>query len=197
MLNGDGIRVSLWVSGCNHNCNQCQNPQTWNINSGIPFDKDAEKELFEALEKNYISGITFTGGDPLHENNLECVLNLVNKIRLLIPNKTIWLYTGYTWEEIMKYESCSEYIKDENVGYWNCDALRQIIVSKCDILVDSVSRSFIPLGTADCFIRRENMNASVKSVQIPRMTVAQIVIENKRLILRKYSDGINTAVYTV
>ena len=48
MLNGDGIRVSLWVSGCNHNCNQCQNPQTWNINSGIPFDKDAEKELFEA-----------------------------------------------------------------------------------------------------------------------------------------------------
>lgn len=136
MLNGDGIRVSLWVSGCNHNCNQCQNPQTWNINSGIPFDKDAEKELFEALEKNYISGITFTGGDPLHENNLECVLNLVNKIRLLIPNKTIWLYTGYTWEEIMKYESCSEYIKDENVGYWNCDALRQIIVSKCDILVE-------------------------------------------------------------
>ena len=85
MLNGDGIRVSLWVSGCNHNCNQCQNPQTWNINSGIPFDKDAEKELFEALEKNYISGITFTGGDPLHENNLECVLNLVNKIRLLLP----------------------------------------------------------------------------------------------------------------
>ena len=103
MLNGDGIRVSLWVSGCNHNCNQCQNPQTWNINSGIPFDKESEKELFEALEKNYISGITFTGGDPLHENNLECVLNLVNKIRLLLPDKTIWLYTGYTLNECLSH----------------------------------------------------------------------------------------------
>ena len=118
MLNGDGIRVSLWVSGCNHNCNQCQNPQTWNINSGIPFDKDAEKELFEALEKNYISGITFTGGDPLHENNLECVLNLVNKIRLLLPDKTIWLYTGYTLEECLSHDR------------------RKEIVSKCNIVVD-------------------------------------------------------------
>lgn len=118
MLNGDGIRVSLWVSGCNHNCNQCQNPQTWNINSGIPFDKDAEKELFEALEKNYISGITFTGGDPLHENNLECVLNLVNKIRLLLPDKTIWVYTGYTWEQCLKHP------------------VRKEIVYKCDIIVD-------------------------------------------------------------
>lgn len=118
LLNGDGIRVSLWVSGCNHNCNQCQNPQTWNINSGIPFDKDAEKELFEALEKNYISGITFTGGDPLHENNLECVLNLVNKIRLLLPDKTIWVYTGYTWEQCLKHP------------------VRKEIVYKCDIIVD-------------------------------------------------------------
>ena len=118
MLNGDGIRVSLWVSGCNHNCNQCQNPQTWNINSGIPFDKEAEKELFEALEKNYISGITFTGGDPLHENNLECVLNLVNKIRLLLPDKTIWLYTGYTLTECLSHPT------------------RQKVISKCDIIVD-------------------------------------------------------------
>lgn len=118
MLNGDGIRVSLWVSGCNHNCNQCQNPQTWNINSGIPFDKDAEKELFEALEKNYISGITFTGGDPLYENNLQDVLNLVNKIRLLMPNKTIWLYTGYTLTECLSHPT------------------RQEIISKCDIIVD-------------------------------------------------------------
>lgn len=118
MLNGDGIRVSLWVSGCNHNCNQCQNPQTWNVNNGIPFDKDAEKELFEALEKNYISGITFTGGDPLHENNLECVLNLVNKIRLLLPEKTIWLYTGYTLTECLLHP------------------IRQKVVSNCDIIVD-------------------------------------------------------------
>ena len=118
MLNGDGIRVSLWVSGCEHNCNQCQNPQTWNIDSGISFDEEAEKELLEALEKDYISGITFTGGDPLHENNLEDVLNIVNKIRILLPEKTIWLYTGYELPEILKHP------------------LRKKVTSQCDIVVD-------------------------------------------------------------
>ena len=118
MLNGDGIRVSLWVSGCEHNCNQCQNPQTWTIDSGILFDKEAEEELFEALEKEYISGITFTGGDPLHEANLTGILNLVNKIRLFLPDKTIWLYTGYTWEQCLEHPT------------------RKEIVSRCNIVVD-------------------------------------------------------------
>lgn len=118
MLNGSGIRVSLWVSGCEHNCNQCQNPQTWDINSGIPFDQEAEKELFEAVKKDYISGITFTGGDPLHKSNLEDVLNLVNKIRLSLPNKNIWIYSGYSWEDI------------------NQDDKRREIVSNCDVLVE-------------------------------------------------------------
>lgn len=118
MLNGSGIRVSLWVSGCEHCCNQCQNPQTWDIDSGIPFDKEAEEELLEELSKDYISGITFTGGDPLHENNLEDVLNLVNKIRILLPEKTIWIYSGYKWDEIETHP------------------IRHGIVSMCDVLVD-------------------------------------------------------------
>lgn len=118
MLNGDGIRVSLWVSGCEHNCEQCQNPQTWDINGGILFDEEAERELLSALSNDWISGITFSGGDPLHENNLEDVLNLVNKIRLLLPDKTIWLYSGCTFEQCIEH------------------AIRKEIVSKCDILVD-------------------------------------------------------------
>ena len=118
VLNGDGIRVSLWVSGCEHNCNQCQNPQTWDVNSGIAFDKDAEEELFEVLGKDYISGITFTGGDPLYENNIEDVLNLVNKIRILLPEKTIWLYTGYDWITIIN------------------DPKKKEIALNCDVIVD-------------------------------------------------------------
>lgn len=118
MLNGDGIRVSLWMAGCEHNCDQCQNPQTWDVNGGLSFDEIVEEELFESLNKPYISGITFTGGDPLHENNLQDVLNLVNKIRLLLPEKTIWLYSGYTWEAIMD------------------DAKRREIVLNCDVLID-------------------------------------------------------------
>lgn len=120
LLNGDGIRVSLWVSGCEHDCEQCQNPQTWDVNSGITFGKEAEEELFEALDKDWVSGVTFTGGDPLHENNLEDVLNLVNRIRLLLPDKTIWIYSGYTWEQCIECKKRFEIIK------------------QCDVFVDDV-----------------------------------------------------------
>ncbi len=138
IANGEGVRVVLWLSGCSHNCKGCHNPQTHNPKNGTLFDERAKKELFKALGKTYVSGITFSGGDPLNNNNLQEVLNLIEEIRQVFPNKTIWLYTGYTWEEIMKYEFGSEYIKNDNVGYWNSDALRQIVVSKCDILVDGL-----------------------------------------------------------
>ena len=65
MLNGDGLRVVLWVSGCTHACEQCQNPITWDINDGLVFDQKAKAELFEILGRDYISGITLSGGDPL------------------------------------------------------------------------------------------------------------------------------------
>lgn len=132
MLNGDGLRVVLWLSGCSHNCYKCQNPQTHNPNSGILFDENAEEELFRELSKDYISGLTLTGGDPLHENNLDGVLNLVNKIRLSFPEKTIWIYSGYTWEQIM-YPVITD---DLNPKRDEIIQKRKEIVSQCDILVD-------------------------------------------------------------
>lgn len=100
MLNGDGLRVVLWVSGCNHNCKECHNPVTWDIRGGLPFDQAAKEELFEELEKPYISGVTLSGGDPLHPDNREDIGKLVDEICDKFPNKTIWLYTGYDWEDI-------------------------------------------------------------------------------------------------
>ena len=108
MLNGDGIRVVLWVSGCNHCCKNCQNPITWDENGGLPFDKQAEEELFEALDKPYIDGITFSGGDPLYPNNRSEVFRLIKKCRDSYPDKTIWLYTGYKWEEIKDLDGISD-----------------------------------------------------------------------------------------
>ena len=104
MLNGDGLRVVLWVAGCSHCCRECQNPQTWDPNGGIPFDQEAKDELFEQLGKTYISGITFSGGDPLHKNNLTEITRLAKEIREKFPDKTIWLYTGSSWESIQKEE---------------------------------------------------------------------------------------------
>lgn len=103
MLNGDGLRVVLWVAGCSHCCRECQNPITWDPNGGLLFDEEAKKELFEQLDQPYISGITFSGGDPLHSANRLDVRMLMEEIRNRYPNKTIWLYTGYNWEEIWHY----------------------------------------------------------------------------------------------
>ena len=100
MLNGDGLRVVLWTAGCTHCCDGCQNPETWDVAGGILFDEEAEKELFDDLAPDYISGITFSGGDPLHPFNREEVLRLARKVKETYPNKTVWLYTGFLWEEV-------------------------------------------------------------------------------------------------
>lgn len=100
MLNGEGLRVVLWVAGCSHACPGCHNPVTWDINGGLPFDREAEQEIFEELEKAYVSGLTLSGGDPLHPANREEIGALALKVKERYPEKTIWLYTGYLWEEI-------------------------------------------------------------------------------------------------
>ena len=103
MKNGDGLRVVLWVAGCNHCCQGCQNPITWDADGGLLFDEEAKKEIFDQLDKSYISGITFSGGDPLHPANRLDVRNLCIEIKEKYPDKTIWLYTGDSWEDIYEY----------------------------------------------------------------------------------------------
>ncbi|MDD3338775.1 MAG: anaerobic ribonucleoside-triphosphate reductase activating protein [Lachnospiraceae bacterium] len=100
MLNGDGLRVVLWVAGCSHRCKECQNPVTWDPKGGVPFEEKDKEEIFAELEKSYISGITFSGGDPLYEGNVVEVTALAKEIKEKFPQKTIWLYTGFNWDEI-------------------------------------------------------------------------------------------------
>lgn len=116
MSNGDGLRVVLWLAGCEHHCDGCQNPITWNPDDGLKFDDKAKFEIFKELEKGYIAGITFSGGDPLHENNAEGVLKLIKEIRQKFPNKTVWLYTGYKLEELM--------------------GIKKEVAHSCDVVVD-------------------------------------------------------------
>ena len=105
MLNGDGLRVVLWVAGCNHYCKGCHNPITWDPNGGLPFDEAAKQELFAELDKPYVSGITFSGGDPMHPDNLPFIHGLAKEIKKKYPGKTIWLYTGFTWEHIIMHKN--------------------------------------------------------------------------------------------
>ena len=134
VCNGAGLRVVLWLSGCSHHCYNCQNPQTWDPNSGIPFDESAKQEIFNELSKDYISGITFSGGDPLHENNLDEVLKLVKEIRISFPEKTIWLYSGYNLDLLnSKYNEYKYTPFAANADEW---LTRWEIISNVNVLVD-------------------------------------------------------------
>lgn len=104
MLNGDGLRVVLWMSGCEHHCKGCHNPITWDPEDGLEFTEETKKELFDELDKDYIAGITFSGGDPLATYNVKFTKKLICDIRDKYPKKTIWVYTGYTLEELLKKE---------------------------------------------------------------------------------------------
>ena len=123
MLNGDGIRCVLFVSGCSHHCDGCHNPETWNPRSGIPFDESAEGEIRDELRKDYVDGITLSGGDPLHEANMNDIYGLVKWIKNEFPDKTIWIYTGYTYAELKD--------DDSRIG-----EIRRRILGQCDVLVD-------------------------------------------------------------
>ena len=100
MLNGDGLRVVLWVAGCDHCCKGCQNPSTWDPEGGLLFDDAAKQEIFEQLDKSYISGLTLSGGDPLFSSNRTAVRQLAEEVKAKYPDKTVWLYTGFTWEAV-------------------------------------------------------------------------------------------------
>lgn len=129
MLNGNGLRVVLWVSGCSIHCFNCQNPQTHNFDSGIPFSNETMQELLDDLSQPYISGLTLSGGHPLEPQNLETVYKIVKTVKEKFPDKSIWLYTGYIWEEILDKDT--EYEEHEVNGISPLD-----IVKCCDVLVD-------------------------------------------------------------
>lgn len=100
IANGPGCRVTLWVSGCAHHCLHCHNQETWSLNSGTCFTIETMDELLSCASQSYISGLTFSGGDPLHPENYSTVMMIAKIFKEKFPDKTIWLWTGYLWEEI-------------------------------------------------------------------------------------------------
>ncbi len=102
MLNGEGLRVVLWVSGCDHHCHACQNAITWDPDDGVFFDESAKEEIFSELSQDWCSGLTLSGGDPLFLGNRKCIAELVLEVKSKFPDKSIWCYTGYRWEELLE-----------------------------------------------------------------------------------------------
>lgn len=103
--NGNGIRVTIWISGCNHHCKGCHNQWTWDYNQGKLFSENTDEiynKLSNWLSRDYVEGITISGGDPLDQSseNLFQLKQLINWVKVNYPNKTIWIYTGYTYEQL-------------------------------------------------------------------------------------------------
>ena len=121
--NGIGVRVSLFVSGCTHHCKDCFNEQAWDFEYGNPFTEETENAVIEALAPDYMAGITLLGGEPMEPVNQRGLLPLLKRIRKELPQKTVWAYTGYVYEDLLEG------------GRAHCEVTEELL-SLCDILVD-------------------------------------------------------------
>lgn len=100
IANGIGVRVSLFVSGCRNRCKGCFQPETWDFGYGTPFTEETENEIMEALRPYWIQGLSILGGEPMEPENQAALLPFLRKVREELPDKDIWMYTGYLYETI-------------------------------------------------------------------------------------------------
>lgn len=108
IANGEGVRVSLFVSGCRNHCIGCHNPEAWDFSYGQPFTFETENEIIKALRPSWIQGLSVLGGEPCEEENEEALIPFLRKVMFKMPKKDIWLFSGYTYgmlqnDEILKY----------------------------------------------------------------------------------------------
>lgn len=124
IANGEGIRVSLFVSGCTHHCKNCFNPETWDFNYGKSFTQEVQNQIIEELSKSHYNGLTLLGGEPMEPANQKGLLEFVKKVKITYPNKTIWCYSGYLFDTELLAPSRA-----------HCPWTRELL-SYIDILVD-------------------------------------------------------------
>lgn len=144
LSNGEGVGVALFVQGCHFHCFSCFNPETWDFNGGKEWTEEVKNKFLELVDRPYIKRISILGGEPLAEENIDDVLDLVYEIRLSRQRKTIWLYTGFTWENI--FDNTLENLMSRGVPGLSLEnecektiqmtSIRKHIVSQCNILVD-------------------------------------------------------------
>lgn len=123
IANGTGVRTTLFVSGCRNHCKGCFQPDTWNFCNGDPYTEETEKQILDSLKPYYIAGLTLLGGDPFEEENQEGIINLLRQCKKLYPEKDIWAFTGYLYEDLLAGGRKHTQLTDE-------------ILSLIDVLVD-------------------------------------------------------------
>lgn len=122
--NGEGTRLSVFVSGCTNNCKGCFNPEAQDFNYGIPYDRTIEDAILHELSKDYYHGLTILGGEPMERDNQKGILKLIRRVKRDLPKKTIWVYTGFLYEDLLP--GGKRYFEDTTEG----------IMANIDVLVD-------------------------------------------------------------
>ena len=128
--NGEGVGVSLFVQGCPFHCFNCFNSDTWDFNGGKEWTEETKNKFLKLIDRPYIKRISFLGGECLAEQNLDEILSLIKEIRISFPEKTIWLYTGYSYSEIFRGQSSC--LSQEGLDNFK----RREIIKLCDVVVD-------------------------------------------------------------
>ncbi len=124
IANGEGVRVTLFVSGCTNRCEGCFQPETWDFSYGKPFTAETEEELLTLLKPDYINGLTLLGGEPFEPDNQRALLPFIRRVKAEYPHKNIWAFTGFTLEELW-----------EKAPHPRCEATDELL-TLIDVLVD-------------------------------------------------------------
>ena len=134
--NGEGIGVSLFVQGCDFHCKNCFNSETWEFSKGQEWNDKTKNQFLKLIETPFIQRVSILGGEPLHPKNVQNVRKIVDEIRVSYPTKNIWLYTGYTWEEIWIKDNIKTADKVKDMREKAIINLRRQVVRMCDVLID-------------------------------------------------------------
>ena len=164
IANGQGVRTSLFVSGCTHHCKECFNAETWDFNFGKPFTKEVEDEIIDSLRPDFVAGLTILGGEPMEVVNQKVVNPFIKRVKEELPNKNIWIYSGYTWEELT----------DENNSRCHSEDTMEIL-NNIDVLVDG---EFV-LEQKDISLRFRG-SANQRVIDVPK------TLESGEVVLSQY-----------
>ena len=161
IANGPGVRTSLFVSGCRHHCKGCFNPETWNFNYGSLFTQNEIDQIIQATEPSFVDGLTLLGGEPLEPENQEGLIELLKQFRQKLPNKTVWCYSGFSFENdlLPKINNNIEHIKE--------------LLSLVDVLVDG---KFVEELKSSALLFRGSSNQNI-------IDLKKSISENKMILL--------------
>lgn len=168
IANGEGIRTSLFVSGCTHHCKHCFNPETWDFNYGNIFTQEVQDKIISSLAPSHINGLTLLGGEPMEPANQKGLLNFIKTVKQIYPTKTIWCYTGYLFDE--------ELLKSSRA---HCPWTREFL-SYIDILVDGEFK-----------IDLKDITLRFKGSSNQRVIDVQESLKQNKVILSPYNEKKN------